>query len=184
MSLPHAILGFLSYGPRTGYDLKKAFDASVQHFWSATQSQVYATLKRLSEDGLVEMETVRQQDRPDRKVYHITHEGQDELRTWLNRPLAPSAPRVEWLIKVFFADQLSNDAIAGMLEHYRAATAEHAAAMRKEVPPVIGECAAQMGSPRKRRLWELTFEYGQAMMRAQELWLAQAAHEVMDLPER
>lgn len=183
MSLPHAILGFLSYGPQTGYDLKKTFDASVQHFWSATQSQVYTTLKRLQEDGLVEMETVHQQERPDRKVYHITPEGREELRSWLGSPLAPSAPRLEWLIRVFFADQLPNEAIAEMLEHYRTATAEYAAAMRRQVPPVIEDCAAQIGSPRKRRLWDLTFEYGQAMMRAQEHWLAQAAHEVRDLPD-
>ena len=38
MSLKHAILGFLSFAPLTGYDLKKAFDRSVQHFWPANQS--------------------------------------------------------------------------------------------------------------------------------------------------
>ena len=35
MSLKHAILGFLSLQPMTGYDLKKAFDQSVRHFWPA-----------------------------------------------------------------------------------------------------------------------------------------------------
>lgn len=75
MSLDHAILGFLNYHPYTGYDLKKIFDFSVQHFWSADQSQIYRTLNRLTDAGYVEMEKVAQEDRPDRKVYHITGAG-------------------------------------------------------------------------------------------------------------
>jgi PadR family transcriptional regulator AphA len=72
MSLEHAILGFLNYGPSSGYDLKKVFDVSVQHFWPADQSQIYRTLSRLEDEGWAEMELVEQEDRPDRKVYHIT----------------------------------------------------------------------------------------------------------------
>jgi len=49
MSLEYAILGFLNYHPYTGYDLKKIFDNSVQHFWVADQSQIYRTLIHLTE---------------------------------------------------------------------------------------------------------------------------------------
>ena len=37
MSLDHAILGFLSYEPMSGYDLKKLFDQSVAHFWPRSE---------------------------------------------------------------------------------------------------------------------------------------------------
>ncbi len=47
MSLKHAILGFLELSPFSGYDLKKAFDGSVQHFWPADQAQIYRTLNQL-----------------------------------------------------------------------------------------------------------------------------------------
>ena len=67
MSLEHAILGFLNYRAFSGYDLKKAFDTSVNHFWPADQSQIYRTLARLAERGWAEMEIVPQEDRPDRK---------------------------------------------------------------------------------------------------------------------
>jgi hypothetical protein len=53
MALPHAILGFLDYGPMSGYDLKKFFDQSVAHFWSATQSHIYKALENLEQTGLV-----------------------------------------------------------------------------------------------------------------------------------
>ena len=46
MSLEYAILGFLSYKPFSGYEMKKAFDNSVRHFWYADQSQIYRTLAR------------------------------------------------------------------------------------------------------------------------------------------
>ena len=72
MSLEHAILGFLNYGPYSGYDLKKIFDISVQHFWPADQSQIYRTLSRLEDREWVDMDVIEQDDRPDRKEYRIT----------------------------------------------------------------------------------------------------------------
>ena len=53
MPLSHAILGFLDYQPMSGYDLKKYFDQSVAHFWSATQSHIYKALENLENEGMV-----------------------------------------------------------------------------------------------------------------------------------
>src|SRR5947208_3178589 len=36
MSLKHALLGFINYGPMTGYEPKKFFDTSVALFWQLT----------------------------------------------------------------------------------------------------------------------------------------------------
>lgn len=44
MGLQHGILGFLNYGPCSGYELTKAFHSSVQFFWPAQTSQIYLTL--------------------------------------------------------------------------------------------------------------------------------------------
>ncbi len=116
MSLPHAILGFLNYAPMTGYDLKKAFDTSVRHFWPADQAQIYRTLKELMRQGWVTVEVVPQEDRPNRKVYHITEAGREELRRWLRTPTAPEDPRVPLLVKVFFAGGLADEEAAALLE--------------------------------------------------------------------
>jgi hypothetical protein len=53
MSLKHALLGFLNYGPHTGYELKKVFDVSVAHFWSADEPDI--PLEGPRDRGLVEM---------------------------------------------------------------------------------------------------------------------------------
>jgi DNA-binding PadR family transcriptional regulator len=92
-------LGFLSYKPHSGYDLKAVFDASVQHFWPADQSQIYRTLSRMEKKSWVEGEVIKQEDRPDRKVYHITPAGRNELREWLSAPLPPTNVRNAELIQ-------------------------------------------------------------------------------------
>ncbi|HSP56403.1 MAG TPA: PadR family transcriptional regulator [Dehalococcoidia bacterium] len=103
MSLKHALLGFLNYGPHTGYEIKKVFDISVAHFWSAELSQIYPSLKTLEAEGLVEMKVEVQADRPNRKVYSITDDGRRELIDWLGNPADPEQVREPLLVKLFFA---------------------------------------------------------------------------------
>ena len=53
--LKYALLGFLHYGPMSGYELKRRMDNSITHFWHAKLSQIYTTLKDLQAGGLVEL---------------------------------------------------------------------------------------------------------------------------------
>ena len=115
MSLEYAILGFLQITPLSGYDLKKMFDKSAKHFWSADQSQIYRTLARLTSDEMVRVETVIQDNRPNSKVYHITGKGKEEFNRWLGSPISQVEPRVSWLIQVFFAGGLSDEDIIHLL---------------------------------------------------------------------
>lgn len=116
MSLDYAILGFLSYGPLSGYDLKKVFDVSVKHFWHADQSQIYRTLSRLVDKGWAEMEVFEQTDHPDRKIYHITKAGRAELLRWLTGPTPEHVSRSATLIQVFFLAQLQDEVILPKFE--------------------------------------------------------------------
>lgn len=116
MSLDHAILGFVHERPRSGYDLKKAFDHSVAHFWPASQSQIYRTLERLTGAGMVDVEIIQQDGKPNRKVYHITEDGLMELRDWLIAPLPLNSLREAFLIQFFWADAISSDELETLLE--------------------------------------------------------------------
>ncbi|KAA3643230.1 MAG: PadR family transcriptional regulator [Chloroflexi bacterium] len=120
MSLHYAILGFLSHRPLSGYDLKKAFDGSVRHFWPADQSQIYRTLSQLEDRQLVDKAVIEQEERPDRKVYSITAEGQQELVEWLRSPLPMQDERDPFLVQVFFAGLLSNEELLEVLAHQKA----------------------------------------------------------------
>ena len=185
MSLDFAILGFLNYQPFTGYDLKKIFDNSVHHFWTADQSQIYRTLTRLTQQGLAQVQLVEQVDRPDRKVYSITPAGGQALAGWLRGPFPVEEARSEPLIQVFFAGQLSDEEIvekfegaAGqirvLLEHYQ------------EVEQIIADYIPSVASPREGFCWRLTLEFGIRNARMTLEWMESVIQRVRscELPAR
>ena len=108
MSLRYGILGLLSYDSMTGYHLKKIFDTSIGHMWSASLSQIYRDLGTLEKKGYISSTIEPQQDRPDKKVYTITEEGKAAFRAWLTdfpEQLAP-AKRDDFMLRIFFGSQL------------------------------------------------------------------------------
>jgi DNA-binding PadR family transcriptional regulator len=120
MTLEHAILGFLDREPMTGYDLKtRCFDNAVGHLWTADQAQVYRTLARLSEEGLVRSKAVAQRGKPDRRVYSITAKGRSELASWLRRPLDLAAVRDPLLLQLSLAGELNDAEILALLDAAR-----------------------------------------------------------------
>jgi PadR family transcriptional regulator AphA len=170
MSLEHAILGFLRYKPMSGYDLKKVFDTSVQHFWSADQSQIYRTLGRLADRELVELEVVPQSDRPDRKLYHITPGGERELLQWMAAPVAYEHHRSAALIQVFFAAQLDDDEVLELFEHQVDLIRRHLAEL-EHIPRYVLAYAQEVDSARDAYFWKSTLELGILSARAALAWL-------------
>lgn len=171
MSLEHAILGFLQYRPLSGYDLKAVFDMSVRHFWPADQSQIYRTLSQLAEHGLAEVEVIEQEDRPDRKVYHITDDGRAELQRWLTMPLKSKGERIAELVQVFFAGRLSDEEALAlfrrMADDCRKSLQElhdvprRSEELREGKPPLF----------RDMFFWMLTLEYGIRITESSLTWL-------------
>jgi PadR family transcriptional regulator AphA len=99
---PNALLGLLSMGPMSGYDIRQMIPQSIGHFWSESYGQIYPGLKRLAAAGLVRKKTERKKGSPDRNVYSLTAEGRERLREWLKLPVAEEVPRNELLLKLFF----------------------------------------------------------------------------------
>src|SRR5712664_4721358 len=113
----YVILGMLSKGPMSGYDIKALADRSVRFFWNLSYGQIYPELKRLGEMGLAEPEQAARGERQ-RIVYRITPAGRDTLHDWLvEDATAGCEMRDEMLLKLFFADALSP---AEQLAHVRA----------------------------------------------------------------
>ena len=50
----YVILGFLSWRPMSGYDIKSVADESTRFFWAASYGQIYPELRRLADAGLIE----------------------------------------------------------------------------------------------------------------------------------
>ena len=109
------ILGFLSLGPRSGYDIKTVVDRSTRFFWAASYGQIYPELRRLEEEGLVEGE-----DQPNggrsRRVYRLTPAGREALQDWLLSSTVTIELRDESLLRLFFADALPREQALLLLE--------------------------------------------------------------------
>ena len=116
MSLRHALLGFLNYAPMTGYDLKKHFDNSVNHFWRAELSQIYPTLDQMAQEGLVTREGKDQKNAHNSRAYYITEAGRKELQRWLEEPCDLAPHREAFLIKIFFGAALESSVLLRLLE--------------------------------------------------------------------
>jgi DNA-binding PadR family transcriptional regulator len=101
MSLKYAVLATLLEGEASGYELSKAFDVSLANFWPATPQQLYRELERLARDGLVEARVVRQERRPNKRMFTLTEAGRRDLGSFATEPTRrPTALRDELLIKI------------------------------------------------------------------------------------
>ncbi len=104
MALRHAVLAALLEGEASGYQLAKRFDVSVANFWSATPQQLYRELDRLEAEGLVHARLVRQQRRPDKRVFTLTDAGRADLHRFTGAPAKPAAMRDDLLVKLQAVD--------------------------------------------------------------------------------
>ena len=110
-----AILGLLQRGPMSGYDVKRAIQQSVGHFWQESFGSIYPTLASLAASGLVAL--VDEDTSPGgrvRKRYRLTAAGRLELVDWLARPAQPHIERNELLLKLFFGSAIGPE---GALAH-------------------------------------------------------------------
>lgn len=115
-----AVLGLLSFGERSGYEMKKAAERGVGYVWTAAKSHVYAVLPRLVEGGYATTRRVTQKRRPDKQVYKITRKGERAFKEWLEAPIEERGARSPFLLKIFFGDLMSKEALVAHIERMRA----------------------------------------------------------------
>jgi DNA-binding PadR family transcriptional regulator len=129
MALRHAVLAALLEGEASGYQLAKRFDVSVANFWSATPQQLYRELDRLEAEGLVAARVVRQQRRPDKRVFTLTDAGRDDLHRFTGEAAKPVAMRDDLLVKLQAVDigdaPAVTKALMERLEHAHAKLARY-----------------------------------------------------------
>lgn len=89
-----------------GYELYQQLTdpAGLWLVWRMKQSQLYALLGKLEDEGYIAAEVQAQESRPPRKVFHLTPSGLSAYQQWLETPVAqPRAVRQEFLAKLYFA---------------------------------------------------------------------------------
>ncbi len=111
----YAVLGLLTQGEASGYDLiKRAQQCIAYFFWSPSRSQIYAELGRLEAGGYVTERAVEQERRPDKRVYAITPTGEATLHTWLIDPQTAGSHTI-LLLKIFLGQLIPRDQLIAQI---------------------------------------------------------------------
>ena len=119
-SLDLALLGLIAEVPGvSGYDIVKIFDLSMTHYWHAHPTQIYPTLDRMEEFGLIKRRNVVQRNRPNKRLYTITPSGERVLIDWLESPFEGINLKHPPLLRCRFLGNLGADGAIAMLKEER-----------------------------------------------------------------
>lgn len=168
MSIRYSILGFLSWKPFTGYELKKIFANTLSFHWSGNNNQIYGTLIQLHKDGATTIEVQQQEKLPARKVYTITSKGRDELRAWL--PTEPELPvvRDDFVARLAWVAMLDPGETDRLLATYTAQIEAHVLMYQEKRRR---ETISPSRTPREAALWESIDAHAIAFYESELLWL-------------
>jgi DNA-binding PadR family transcriptional regulator len=173
------LLGLLTIGPMSGYDLGQAIRTSVGFFWNESYGQIYPNLKNLAAEGLVTSKTERQKGKPDRHIYSITKRGRERLAAWL--AIAPQAeiPRNELLLKLFFGAQVPAEILIGYVE----TMVEIERALVRKCIEAGKAVSAQEQYP-DTPYWKMTARFGQLELEAHLRWGEEALAELRKIAKK
>jgi DNA-binding PadR family transcriptional regulator len=177
MSLKHGLLGLLNYGNMTGYELNKAFNASLGFFWQGQTSQIYRELSAMERSGWLTSERVIQEDKPNKKLYAITETGKQALSEWLSDANGAVGDalcvRSAFLMRVFFAGETPPERTTSLLRAFRDQCGR---ALKKleEAPSNITEYSEIVPDKNRSRYWRVAAMFGEAYYRAAHEWANKA----------
>ena len=160
------LLGLLTIGPMSGYDLGQAIRTSVGFFWNESYGQIYPNLKKLAAEGFVIAKRERQKGKPERHVYSITKKGRERLTAWLAVEPQPEIPRNELLLKLFFGAQISPDI---SIEHVKGMMKQELAYLREFRRIELEEISKNLQYP-DAPYWKIAARFGQLELEAHLRW--------------
>jgi len=162
----YPLLGLLSLGPQTGYDLRKTAEATLGAFWHEGFAQVYASLDYFEDQGLARVVEADAGSRR-RRLYQITSPGDRVFQHWLEQPVeAHDFRRHELLVKVFFGRRLTPEVLRSHLVAY----AEVQSAWRRGLEALASRLSQENSGDPDLPYWLATVEHGACLGRALEGW--------------
>ena len=176
----YAILGMLSIAPMSGYDIKKEVETSISNFWTESYGQIYPVLKTLITEKLVTKNVESETGKPDRHVYSLTAKGRKELRRWLLEGSAPKVQRNEFLLKLFFGEEIPVKANIARVEQYR----DLQRALLQKYEAVEKQITRDNAGNPNLPYWLMTVRYGEHISRALLLWCDSTLAELKRMARR
>lgn len=169
--LDYLLVGLLSGGPRSGYDLRKQIGDSPLRIYSDSPGAIYPALRRVARWGWVEPGPPEGPRR--RRAFEMTAEGQSAFVGWLRRPVEREdvVRGIDGLLLrfAFMGMVLSPPEVAAFLEQFESETRAHLAVLRQH------HARESSGLPLTGRL---AFEFGLADYEARIRWARKARKEL------
>ena len=162
----YALLGMLTLGPMSGYDMKKLFDGSLRNFWTESYGQIYPILRRLVAQGWATLKEDPQGGKLDRKVYAITAKGRAALQKWLQEPTEAPGFRLEILLKLFFGPEVPVEVSRRQVLAFREIAVETLESYKSIEAGLRQDKSGHPGQP----YWMITLDYGRTYFEGVIAW--------------
>lgn len=111
------ILGFLSLKKLTAYDIKKALDKSVNHFYSTSYGSIHPALVKLEKNNMINSKEFKEDGRS-KKLYSINKSGIEKFQNWLGNDIAITRLKEDALVKIFFFGMVKNEKRKEIINNY------------------------------------------------------------------
>lgn len=116
-TLPYILLGLIhSNHQLSGYQMMQEFKHEISDFWTASHSQIYPELQRMTDDDWIapvtspfNVDTSRNQT-----FYQLTATGDQVLEDWLREPLTTTNDDL-FPLKLFFIDDQQSDLLKPLI---------------------------------------------------------------------
>ncbi|MGB3717867.1 MAG: PadR family transcriptional regulator [Candidatus Promineifilaceae bacterium] len=182
MKLEFFILGILNFRPFTGYEMKKYMDTEGRFGRRrAHLSQLYRTLKRMTEAGWIEFEVQEREYQPDLKCYHITPLGKETFMAWLKAADEPEFRFHElgFINRFGFSSMLEKEVLLAQLNAELAYRREQIAEFRNRDRTIEDlEPTGIVNEDNIELIAEIIHEYGTGSMDHYVGWLDNAIHRI------
>ncbi len=165
-----ALLGLLSYGEMSGYELYRTADTVIGDYWTVTRSQVYRELAAMSAAGLV---AAGDQGPRARRPFALTDEGRSAFAAWIVREPAPEVIRFPLLLTLNFGAWVGRDRALEFASRQRATHEQRLAGYLE-----VAAAAAEHGQP----FIGATVAFGIHYERAVLAWMDELPDLLSDVP--
>ncbi len=178
MSIKHVILGYLSWQPMTGYNIKKIIADSETLPWTANDNQIYHALVELHKDGWVTKTIEDQGGAPDHHIYAITDAGIQALGQWIKSEPEPPQIGKPFLNQLMWADSLSVQEMDKLLEAYLNVVGEKLLFLRVQADekPNMPE-----RTPREKYVWNMIHKNWIDQFELELSWIRRMRQELQKL---
>ena len=100
------LLALLAAGPAHGYELLQALEKLLGPVCPPPNvGQVYVTLRRLEEAGLIVGTDVAQSGRPNKRIFTLTSAGREAVADWFEEPSEDAWRPDSFFVKLVLADR-------------------------------------------------------------------------------